>query len=156
MALVVDSEFGETSALLFSVESESKTYRQLEGYLEKIESRLRQVPEVSKLTKSGEQKERIAIYLDKGKMAKNGIQVQEIGEVLYTQGLKGYAGDIDNGDMSVPIYLNTANQTEQNIANQIIRGDGQTDILRLKDVANIVREYPTPDNFIKNNGKSAC
>ena len=153
LALVVDSEFGETSALLFSVESESKTYRQLEGYLEQIESRLRQVPEVSKLTKSGEQKERIAIYLDKGKMAKNGIQVQEIGEVLYTQGLKGYAGDIDNGDMSVPIYLNTANQTEQNIANQIIRGDGQTDILRLKDVANIVREYPTPDNFIKNNGK---
>lgn len=153
LALVVDSDFGETSALLFSVESESKTYRQLEGYLEQIESRLRQIPEVSKLTKSGQQKERIAIYLDKGKMAKNGIQVQEIGEVLYTQGLKGYAGDIDNGDMSVPIYLNTANQTEQNIANQIIRGDGQTDILRIKDIANVVREYPTPDNFIKNNGK---
>lgn len=153
LALVVDSDFGETSALLFSVESESKTYRQLEGYLERIESRLRQVPEVSKLTKSGQQKERIAIYLDKVKMAKNGIQVQEIGEVLYTQGLKGYAGDIDNGDISVPIYLNTANQTEQNIANQIIRGDGQTDILRLKDIANVVREYPAPDNFIKNNGK---
>lgn len=153
LALVVDSDFGETSALLFSVESESKTYRQLEGYLEQIESRLRRVPEVSKLTKSGQQKERIAIYLDKGKMAKNGIQAQQIGEVLYTQGLKGYAGDIDNGDMSIPIYLNTANQTEQNIANQIIRGDGQTDILRLKDIANVVREYPTPDNFIKNNGK---
>lgn len=153
LALIVDSDFGETSALLFSVESESKTYRQLEGYMEQIESRLRQVPEVSKLTKSGQQKERIAIYLDKEKMAKNGIQAQQIGEVLYTQGLKGYAGDIDNGDMSIPIYLNTANQTEQNIANQIIRGDGQTDILRLKDIANVVREYPTPDDFIKNNGK---
>ncbi|WP_413512437.1 efflux RND transporter permease subunit [Myroides odoratus] len=153
LALIVDSDFGETSALLFSVESESKTYRQLEGYMEQIESRLRQVPEVSKLTKSGQQKERIAIYLDKEKMAKNGIQAQQIGEVLYTQGLKGYAGDIDNGDMSIPIYLNTANQTEQNIANQIIRGDGQTDILRLKDIANVVREYPAPDDFIKNNGK---
>ncbi|MDN3671994.1 efflux RND transporter permease subunit [Flavobacterium branchiarum] len=153
LALIVDSDFGETSALLFSVESESKTYRQLEGYMEQIESRLRQVPEVSKLTKSGQQKERIAIYLDKGKMAKNGIQAQQIGEVLYTQGLKGYAGDIDNGDMSIPIYLNTANQTEQNIANQIIRGDGQTDILRLKDIANVIREYPAPDDFIKNNGK---
>lgn len=153
LALIVNSDFGETSALLFSIESGTKTYRQLHEYSEHIEARLRQVPEVSKLTRYGQQDERIAIHLDKDKMALHRIQTSAIMSVLYIQGLKGYAGDIDNGRITVPVYLNTTYQTEQNIANQIIQGDGQSDILQVKDIANVVREYPAPENYIENNGK---
>lgn len=151
-AITVDSDFGETSSLLFSIESETKTYRQLEDYLKSIEERLRKIQAVSILTKYGLQNEQIAIYLDKEKMALYAIQTEEIVNNLYSQGLISYAGDTKNKEVSIPIYLSTTYKTEQNIANQIIRGDEQGNILRIKDIANIVREYPSPDSYIQNNG----
>lgn len=152
-AITVDSDFGETSSLLFSIESETKTYRQLEDYLKSIEDRLQKVPAVSKLTRFGQQNEQIAVYLDKEKMALYGIETKEIINTLYSQGLTSYAGDMKNKEVAIPIYLNTTYETEQNIANQIVRGDEQGNILRIKDIANIVREYPDPDSYIENNGK---
>lgn len=152
-AISVDSDFGETSSLLFSIESDTKTYRQLEDYLKSIEDRLRKVPAVSKLTKYGQQNEQIAIYLDKEKMVRNGVQTQEVANILYSQGLTAYAGDLENKDVAIPIYLNTAYRVEQQIADQIIRSDADGNILRIKDVANIVREYPKPESYIENNGK---
>lgn len=153
VSITVDSDFGETSSLLFSLESETKTYRQLGDYLNSIEDRLRKIPAVSKLTKYGQQNEQIAIYLNKEQMALYGIQTQEIINNLYSQGLTGYAGNIENKEVVIPIYLKTTYQTEQNIANQIIKGDEHGNILRIKDVATVVREYPSPESYIENNGK---
>ena len=44
---------------------------------------------------------------------------------------------------------------DREIADQIILADGDGNIIRLKDIARIVREYPEPDSYIMNNGKKA-
>jgi hypothetical protein len=41
LALVANDDFGDTSALLIALESDTKTYRQLQDYLEKLEDKLR-------------------------------------------------------------------------------------------------------------------
>ena len=65
LALIANDDFGDTSALLITLESEDKTYRELEKYLETLEDRLRRIESVSNLRRYGVQNEQIGVYLDK-------------------------------------------------------------------------------------------
>ena len=50
------------------------------------------------------------------------------------------------------MHISKTYQTERNIEEQIIKIDQQGNIIRLKDIAKVTREYPEPDNYITNNG----
>lgn len=68
LALQANDDFGDTSALLITLESEDKTYRELENYLDKLENRIRKIESVSNLRRYGLQKEQISVYLDQKKI----------------------------------------------------------------------------------------
>ena len=49
LALVTNDDFGDTSAMLITIESKDKTYRELENYLDELKDRLRSIDAVSNL-----------------------------------------------------------------------------------------------------------
>lgn len=153
LALVANNDFGDTSALLITLESENKSYRELETYLNQLEDRLRRIESVSNLRDYGLQKEQISIYLEKEKLANYGISSSALMANLFTQGFTTISGSIDNSQLVAPIHVGKSYQSEKDIAEQIIYSDPFGNIIRLKDVARIVREYPKPDSYINNNGK---
>ena len=59
IALIPNDDFGETSALLITLESEDKTYRELEEYLTTLAGRVRKIDLVSNLRRYGFQKRQI-------------------------------------------------------------------------------------------------
>src|SRR6266853_1946034 len=61
MGPIVDSNFGDTVALLVAVHGDRYGYRELKDYVERIEDELRTVPDVAKLRRYGEQREQIWI-----------------------------------------------------------------------------------------------
>ena len=75
LALVANDDFGDTSALLIALESNTKTYRQLQDYLESLEERLRTIESVSNLRRYGLQNEQLSVYVDKEKIANYGINI---------------------------------------------------------------------------------
>ncbi len=152
LALISDNDFGDTSALLITLESDHKTYRELESYLNELESRLRRIESVSKLRHYGLQKEQISIYLGKEKLTNYGISSSTLLANLFTQGFTTMSGSVDNDQFIAPIHISQSYNSEQDIAEQIIYSDPAGNIIRLKDVARIVREYPEPDSYINNNG----
>jgi len=152
LALVADNNFGDTSALLITLESKTKSYRDLETYLYRLEDQLRRIPSVSNVRHYGLEKEQIAVYLDKNKLDKYGISSNTLFATLFSQGLRTVGGEVDNGNMDVPIHVVSQYQTEQDVANQIIYSDPTGAVIRLKDVARVVREYPQPDSYIQING----
>lgn len=153
LAVVVNDDFGETSALLIAVESEQKTYREMEGYLDELEDRLRTIPELGNVRRYGVQKEQISIYLDPNKTATYGLNVSTLNASLLAQGFTVMSGNLDNQKMVAPIHIKQNYLTELDIANQIVYSDPTGNIVRLKDIARIVREYPEADSYIKSNGK---
>lgn len=153
LALVANNDFGDTSALLITLESENKSYRELETYLNQLEDRLRRIESVSNLRDYGLQKEQISIYLEKEKLTNYGISSSVLMANLFTQGFTTISGSIDNSQLIAPIHVGKSYQSEKDIAEQIIYSDPIGNIIRLKDVARIVREYPKPDSYINNNGK---
>ena len=153
MSLYANDDFGNTSAVLLAVESETRTYKELEEYIEKFEENVRKIPSTSRVNHFGLQKEEINVYIDDSKITNYGIKPLMILTALKPQGSLNYAGEIDDGKFIRPIHIPSGYLTENDIANQIIYSDPLGNVIRVKDVGKVVREYTEPDSYIRLNGK---
>lgn len=153
LALIPKDDVGDTSALLITLESEQKTYRELEKYLDGLEDRLRKIDAVANLRAFGLQREQISVYLDQNKMAQYGIGAYQLLANLSLQGFTTLSGTMDNSRTVTPIHITDSYDTERDVAEQIVYADPKGNVIRLRDVARVVREYPNPDKYIRNNGK---
>lgn len=153
IALQAKDDVGDTSSILITLESEQKTYRELEKYLEELKNRLRRIDAVANLRSLGLQNEQITVYLDQNKMAQYGIGTFSLLTNLFAQGFTTMSGNIDNSRLVVPIHVADSYNSEYEVGEQIVYSDPEGHIIRLKDIARIVREYPDMDSYIKNNGK---
>lgn len=155
LALRAMDDFGDTSALLITLESEDKSYRELEGYLTELEGRLRRIESVSNLRRYGLQREQISIYLDQDKVVSYGLNLNQLRLQLFTDGLTTGGAHVENADLSLPIYVSNSYNNELEIANHIVHADPMGNVVRVRDIAKVVREYPRSTSYIKNNGKRA-
>lgn len=153
MSLTADNDFGNTSALLLAVQSETKSYRELENYINRFEDDVRKINIASKIKHYGLQKEQVSVYIDDAKLTNYGIKPIMVLAALKPEGAVSYAGEIDNGTLVRPIHIPLRYKTESDIANQIVYSDPTGSVIRVKDVARVVREYPDPDSFVRVNGK---
>lgn len=148
----VNSDFGNTSALLLSVESKTRPYKELKKNVEDIEAELRQVKDVAKISHTGDLSEQIAIYVDNNKLLQYSINANTIMQVLQSEGAINVAGIEKGNILDRPIHLTKSYKTEAELAAQVIRRDNQGNLIRLGDIATIKREYEEPDSYITTNG----
>lgn len=155
VALMANNDFGNTSAVLLTVQSDSKTYKELDRELKIIETELRKIKEVSKVKNYGLIGEQITIYPDNDKLAQYGVKPMNILAAAQLEGAVYYGGTLDNGEQINPIHIPATYNSEEDIKNQIVFTDPSGNVIRVKDVARVVREYPAPDSYIKNNGANS-
>ncbi|HOW85576.1 MAG TPA: efflux RND transporter permease subunit [Candidatus Aminicenantes bacterium] len=152
-SLTADNDFGNTSALLLSVRSDGKTYRELEDCISELENDVRRVPSVSRVKRYGALKEEIAVYLDNARLARYGIRPLTLAAAIIPQSTSGYAGELDDGRLARPLHIPASYKTENDLAEQIVYADPAGTVVRLKDVARIVREYGEAQSYVRVNGK---
>ncbi len=153
LAVQVVDDFGDTSALLITMESEEKTYRELDGYMDDLQSRLRRINSIGRMTVSGMQKEQISVYLDNNKLSQYGLNSQSLAVALFSKGFITTGGEITTPGNIMPVYVAQSLNTVRDVQEQIVYTDPDGNTIRLKDVARVVKEYPAPDSYITNNGK---
>ncbi|MCK9344180.1 MAG: efflux RND transporter permease subunit, partial [Massilibacteroides sp.] len=153
LALMAKDDFGDTSAVLITLESDDKTYRELQTYLEKLEDQLRTLDKTSNLREYGLQNEQISISIDPDKASAYGVDARSIMVGLFAEGFTTTGGSIDNGYIEAPIYVKKVYPSELEVAEQIVYSDPNGEIIRLKDIATIKREYAEKKKEILNNGK---
>jgi multidrug efflux pump subunit AcrB len=153
MAVVADDNFGDVSSLLITLESDDKTYRELDGYADVLEDRLRCVQDVANVHRFGSQKEQITLYVDNDKLAAYGVGQKILTANLLARDFAALSETLDNDHISAPIHIAGNYRNEQEIADQIIFSDPTGNVVRVKDVARVVREYPKVGSYITNNGK---
>ena len=153
LAVVVNDDFGNTSALLISIESGQRSYRELKKYSDQLSDRLRRIPSVASVKTFGEQKEQISLYVDRQRLQAYGIGQQMLFGRLQAQGLTTMSGAIDDNDQYVPIHVEATENSVEEIANQIIFSDPVSGkVTRVRDVARVVREYDTNESRIEQDG----
>ena len=152
VALTANDDFGDTSALLITLESDTRSYRELKTYMDELSDRLRQIESVSNLRPYGVQQEQISVYVDRERLAAYGIGEKVVSAALAAQGLTPTGGTVSNAATETPIHIAATLAGEQEVAEQIVWSDPDGHLLRVKDVARVVREYDDPDSYIRNNG----
>ena len=152
IALQAVDDIAETSALLITMESKQKTYRELNTYIDNLKDKLRHIDAISNLRTYGLQNEQISIYLDQNKLAKYGTGPFKILNQLALQGFTTVSGSLDAGNLCLPIHVDDSYNNERDVAEQIVYSDPKGNIVRLKDIAHITREYPKQNKYIESNG----
>ena len=152
LGILVNSDFGSTSAVLLTVESKTRPYKSLQQNVEYIEEGLRQIKNLAKITRVGSQNEQIGIYVDNNKLIQYGITSGTLMQALQKEGAISSAGSVQGQVLDRPIHLSSFYKTEADLSSQIIKSGTSGSSIRLRDIATIRREYEEPDSYVTANG----
>ena len=101
----------------------------------------------------GDQKEQISLYVDRQRLQAYGIGQQMLFSRLQAQGVTTMSGSIRDDDQQIPIHVEATENSEEEVANQIIYTDPSTNkVVRVRDIAVVKREYDSPASRIEQNG----
>lgn len=155
LAIAVIDDFDNASAILVTMDSEEKTFREMGRYMSQLKTQLRNIPAANNIRIFGEQKEVLNVYLNREKLASYGISYSLLTTQLLSQGLQSVGGSIENPQMAIPINVDSPVQSEQELANLVILSSPDGTSIRLKDISRIERQYQEPSSFITKDGHDA-
>ncbi len=153
VAVIVKDDFGDASALLITLESNERSYRELQDYSDELADRLRRIKSVSNVRQVGEKKEQLSIYVDRERLAAYGIGQAALIKALSDEGITTLSGSVSTASTNIPLHLATTRHSEQQVMDHIIYSDASGQTVRVKDIAEVKREYDTSDSYIESNGK---
>ncbi|MCX6268037.1 MAG: efflux RND transporter permease subunit [Bacteroidetes bacterium] len=153
LALVANTDFGDTSALLITLSSDTKSYKELEEQLKKLETEIRRIPATSKVKHFGLQKEKIFVNVRPELLNEYNIKSLSLLGSYQANGMVSYAGKLDDGSTVMPVHFPPNFESEKDLAEQIVYSDPNGNVVRLKNIATIERKYDDPVSFIRQNGK---
>jgi len=150
---IINYDFGDTEALVVGIEMASPDYAQLREYATKLEDNLKTINEVSKIKRVGEQKETIVIEADSAKLKQFDLSFATFMQVLQSQNAIGPAGAVKTADSRISLYGQGYYKTEREIADQVVGTAKTGQVVHLRDVARITRQYQEPTSIVTVNGK---
>ena len=151
VALIVNDDFGDACALLITLESQQRSYRELQGYSDELADRLRRVQSVSNVRQYGEVKEQLTLYVDRERLAAYGIGQAALMQAISGQGLTTMAGSVTGGEQHIQLHVRPTESSEEELMNQIVFS-ANNKVVRVRDIATVRREYDTSEQYIENNG----
>ena len=152
---IVNSDFGDTEAMIIGVESNTKSYTQLKNYTKQLEDRVRGISSVSKIKRIGERQKQILVTASSQKLAQYGISLQQVVKVLRSQNMIGATGDLKTDKLQVPLYAKGYYNKLEDVANQVVGTSKSGAVIHLGDIANLKRGYIEPKKKISVNDQKA-
>ena len=150
---IVDSDFGDTVAVLIAVKGNSYGYRDLTDYAKRVEAAVRTIPAVSKIKRIGDQKESIEISTSREKLSQYGVNPQNVSQALQGRNTIEYAGRVPSGDSKVKIEASSAFQTEDQIRHIMVDVSQAGQPVYLGDIASVDRVYKDPTDYARIGGE---
>lgn len=145
---IVLDDYGDVYGMFFAITSDGYSYSELSKYTDYIEKELHSIPGIAKTNIFGDPKETMEILIDRSKINSMGISTKTIALSLLSENLITGGGSIDYGNLVVNIKYNNEINTVEKLKNLIIFSGklpkGNTEIIRLGDIATIKKGYSYP------------
>ena len=151
---VVDSDFGESVALLIGVTSPQRSYADLRRSLERIEDAIRTVPGAGRIKRYGEREDAIYVEADSQRMARYGVDLPQVIAALRLQNAIPYTGSMKVGQLEIPLHTHGRYSSAEEVAQQVVFSDPVGNrIARVGDVARVERRLADPDSLLRIDGR---
>jgi multidrug efflux pump subunit AcrB/outer membrane protein TolC len=139
---VVDSDFGDTVAVLIAVRGSRYGYRELKDYAQRIEDALRTLRPVAKIRRVGEQPEEIQITSSLERLYQYALNPVKVAAALQGSNAVEYAGSVNSQSGAVQLNPNGPFQSEEQIRRVIVDISPLTgQPVHIGDLAEVRRGY---------------
>lgn len=152
MGPVVNSDFGDTVAMLIAVHGKRYGYRELKDYADKIHDEMRTVREVGKIATYGDQPEEIRITGSLERLAQYFADPRQVANALRERNVIQNAGHFDTDESKVPMRTTGIFNTEDQIRNVLVDVSKDGHPVYIKDFANVERRYEDPTFMVRYDG----
>ena len=150
---IVDSDFGDTVAVLIAVHGGHYGYRDLKDYAQAVETGLRTIPEVSKIRRIGDQKEEIDIETSTERLSQYSVNPIKVMQALQGRNTVQFAGRVPAGQSKVPIDSGGAFETEDQIRQVLVDVSPTGQPVHIGDLATVERVYKDPTQYARIGGE---
>jgi len=150
---VVNSDFGDTVAMLIAVHGERYGYRELRDFADKIHDEMRTVRLVGKIVTYGTQGEEIWITSSLERIAQYFADPRQVANALIQRNVIQSAGHFETDESKVPMRTTGVFNTEEQIRNVLVDVSKDGHPVYIKDFANVERRYQDPTFMVRYDGK---
>ena len=152
MGPVVDSDFGDTVAMLVAIRGKRYGYRELRDFADKIHDEMRTVREVGKLVTYGTQGEEIWITGSLERMAQYFTDPRQVANALRQRNVIQSAGDFEAERSKPPMRTTGVFNTENEIRNVLVDVSKDGHPAYIRDFAKVERRYQDPTFLVRYDG----
>jgi len=153
LALVANSDFGDTSAMLITLSSDTKSYKEMESELKRLKAACRKINAVSKIKDYGIQREKIYVNVQPEKLNEYNIKSLSLLSSYQFNGMVAPAGQLKMSDNYLNVHFPPNFESEKDLESQIVFSDPKGGVVRLKDISTIERRNEDANSYITQNGK---
>src|SRR5512139_1984365 len=146
---VVNSDFGDTVALLIAVHGERYGYRELRDYVDTIQDWYRTVREVGKMMRYGDQSEQIWITGSLARLSHYFADPVRIMQALEQRNIITDAGRAETDRSKIPMRTTGPFTTEDQIRNVMVDVSRTGEPVYIKDIARVERRYQDPTFLVR-------
>jgi len=152
MGPVVDSDFGDTVAMLVAIRGKQYGYRELRDFADKIHDEMRTVREAGKLVTYGTQSEEIWVTSSLERMAQYFADPSQIANALKQRNVIQSGGNFDADRSKVPVRTTGIFNTENEIRNVLVDVSKDGHPAYIRDFAKVERRYQDPTFMVRYDG----
>ncbi len=146
-SIVVD-DFGDVYGIFLAISGEGFTYPELRRYAEFLRRELMLVDSVKKVELFAEQQEQVFLEISRQRLARLGINEEEIYRLLLSQNVAADGGRVRVGDEFLPLDPEGGFRVPAEMLDLVIGSNRGGRQLTLRDVADIERGYSDPPRRI--------
>ncbi|MBR0168697.1 MAG: efflux RND transporter permease subunit, partial [Synergistaceae bacterium] len=145
--VLINNDFGDVFGQYYALTGDGYTMRELWEYADFLKKELVLIPEVAKVSILGEQTEGIYVEFSSSRLRSLGISSSAIFNVLNQQNTLSAMGKTFYGSQYVTINPTGSLLSVEDFGETVIGGTGGR-IIRLKEVAEIRRDYVDPQSMM--------
>ena len=150
---IVNSDFGDTVAMLLAIHGKRYGYRELRDYVDRIQDELRGVRKVGKLATYGEQSEQIWITSSLERMSQYFADPLRVMQSLQQRNIIQSSGALETGGEKIPLRSTGLFTTEDQIGSVLVDVSRTGQPVYIRDFAKVERRYQDPSFVVRYDGE---
>ena len=152
----VNDEFGDVYGIVMTVTGEGLSYSELDNITEDVKGQLQQISEVAKIDILGQQEERIYVEYNNSRLSELGLSSNQLSQILSARNIVQSGGSFDLGKESISLEPTGNFESLEDIGNTIIKSPQTGQVILLRDIATIKRDYiDPPSSLVNSSGQRA-
>lgn len=153
---IVNDDFGDVYGVFFAVTGDGYTYEEIKDAADMLKRELLLVDGVANVEIWGQQQEVIKLRASRSRMAELGVALPDILATLNRQNLTADSGRVTVNNDYIRIDPTGEFTRVEDLGQLLVRGDADGNLVYLKDLVDITREYQDPPSaLMRYNGRPA-